>query len=226
MVQLPGEGGAEAGPALGGRDEQRQQVGHRGQARLRCDPAGDLRPLRGQQPDRVAVALGQPRPGISGAELRGELSAQLVRDPRRLEHAAEIRVEPEHLHGQPHHDIQVGQGRLPDPHPWRAGSGYRGPRARGPGGDHAERRQPVGHQRPHASDVAARPADHRGGVVPAGLRHRGQVTAPAGQQGIQRGRDVGAGEVRRQPEPAGGTLDEVERAGFADPVLAGSGGRL
>ena len=72
--------------------------------------------------------------------------------------------------------------------------GFRLP-ARRAGGDHAEGHQPVGHESPHPRHVTARPADHRGGVLTGGFRHRGQVLTPPRQQLI----GVTFGTVQQRP---------------------------
>jgi hypothetical protein len=125
----------------------------------------------------IAVALGQPRPGVTLTEQPGDLRLQRFRGPWPLDHAAEIGIEPDDLHGHPRDHIEIRGGRPPDPHPRRAASGYRRPPARGPCGDDAERRQPVGHQSSHPGHITARPANQRGGVLAGGFRHRSPAIA-------------------------------------------------
>ena len=229
-VEPLGERAARAAATLTRLDEPEHQVRRGRLPDERRYPARRLGPLRGQQPDRLAVALREPGPRRRPVEQPGRLLLERGERPRPFGYLAEKRVPPDDFEAKPGHGGHVARLGSPDPQV-RIRIIPNGPAAppspsrNRPGGENLERRETVSQQRGDAVRIPAGPVDLCGRVRIARARHLGQVLPPPSEQPVKAAVDVGPGNFGRQPEPARGSPGQVQAVWRTRPVrtAAGSG---
>jgi hypothetical protein len=94
---------ARTAAALARLDEHEHQVAGRRLPDERRDPARGLGPLRRQQPDDLAVALGEPGPRAGPGDQSGGLLLEGAERPRPFGYLAEKRVPPDDFKTEPCH---------------------------------------------------------------------------------------------------------------------------